>query len=85
MVIPKRKDLNLYALVAEDDKCSLCFLPTNADALLIFPQYTERKNEDIMVGNFYVTLIREGSWDTWYIVMCEGNNDDGTYKIETTS
>ena len=35
--------LNLCALMAEDDECSLCSLPTNADASLIiegfFPQY----------------------------------------------
>ena len=35
-----------------------------------------------MEGNFYVTLISEGSSDTWYIAMCEGKNDDGTYKMD---
>ena len=60
--------LNLCALVAEDDECSLCSLPTNADASLIVeassPNIDEEKNEDVVVGNCYATLITEGSSDT---------------------
>ena len=77
---------NLCALVAEDDECSLCSLPTNADALLIVgassPNIHEEKNEDVVVGHCYATLINEGSSDTWYIATCEGKNDDGTYKMD---
>ena len=83
----EEKLLNLCAFVAEDDKCSqsLCSLPTNADAALIVgassPIYRKKKNENILVGHYYATLISERSSDTWYIPTCEGKNDDGTYKI----
>ena len=40
------------------------------------------KNEDILLGNYYATLISEGSSDTWYIATCEGKNDDGTFKMD---
>ena len=57
--------LNLCAFIAEDEKCSqsLCSLPTNADAALVvgassFRQQKE-KNEDIVVGHCYATLIKE--------------------------
>ena len=74
----------MCALVAEDDECSLCSLPTNADASLIVkassPNMHEDKNEEVVVGHCYATLITEGSSDTWYIASCENKN--GTYKMD---
>ena len=82
----KERLLNLCAHVA--DECSLCSLPTNTDALLIVggssPNIQKEKNEDIMEGNFYVTLISEGSSDTWYIATCEGKNNDGLTRWTTS-
>ena len=89
MVIPTRKGLlNLCALIAEDEECSqsLCSLPTNADAALVVgassSSLQKEKNEDIVVGHCYVTIIKERSLDTWYIATCEGKNEDGTYKMD---
>ena len=45
-----------------------------------FPNKHEYKNEDVVVGHCYATLITEGSSDTWYIDTCEDENEDGTYK-----
>ena len=45
--------INLCALVAEDDECSLCSLPTNADASLAvkasFSNMHEDKNEKVVI------------------------------------
>ena len=58
---------------------------TNTDALLIVGASSlnihMKKNEDVVVGHCYATLISEGSSDTWYIAICEGKNDFGTYKM----
>ena len=62
-------------------------LPTNAEASLVMENayssnmFQEKNDDNIMVGNYYVTLIMEGSTDTWYIASCEGINEDGTYTI----
>ena len=44
----EKRLLNLCALVLEDDECSLCSLPTNADALFIVgassPNINKEKN-----------------------------------------
>ena len=59
--------LNLCALIAEDEECSqsLCSLPTNANAALVVgassSSLQKEKNEDIVVGHCYATLIKEGS------------------------
>ena len=75
----------MCALVAEDDGCSLCSLPTNADASLIVepssPNMHENQNEDVVVGHCYATVITERSSDTWYIATCEGENENETYKM----
>ena len=74
--------------MAEDDECFLCSLQTNADALLILEASSlnmhEDKNEAVVVGNCHAPLITEGSSDTWYwyIASCEGENEDGTYKMD---
>ena len=46
------------------------------------PNMHEDKNEVAVVGHCYSTLITEGSSDTWYISTCEGENEDGTYKMD---
>ena len=39
----------------------------------------EDKNEKVVVGHCYATLITKGSSETWYIATCEGKNE--TYKM----
>ena len=84
----EEKLLNLCAFIAEDKECSqsLCSLPTNTDAALVVgassSNLQKEKNEDIVVGHCYATLIKEGSLDTWYIATCEDKNEDGTYKMD---
>ena len=60
-------------MIAEDEECSQfpCSLPTNSDEALVVgassSSLQKEKNEDIVVGHCYVTIIKEGSLDTWYI------------------
>ena len=49
--------------------------------MFLLPIYRKKK-KDIVEVHFYARLISEGSSDTWYIAICEGKNDDGTYKME---
>ena len=42
----------------------------------------EDKNENIVVRHSYATLITEGSSETWYFASCEGENKDGTYRMD---
>ena len=88
--IPHEERLvNLCALLAQDEQDSqFTSLPTNAEASLVMENayssnmFQEKNDDNIMVGNYYVTLIMEGSTDTWYIASCEGINEDGTYTMD---
>ena len=71
-------------LVEPEDSLQAVSLPTNAEAesaVMSSPsnQTTHTQKEDVVVGQYYVTLVSEGPSNTWYIASCEGQNENGTY------
>ena len=80
---------NLCALLVDDGTCSQIMpLPTNADveSVVKFSPLSNTTNdikeENFVVGNYYATLLKEGSANTWYIASCEQQNDNGTYRMD---
>ena len=80
--------VNLCALLADQDpKQSHVSLPSigdieNALATTETGNVIVREEEDdIKIGQYFVTLFVEGDKNTWYIASCEGINADGTYTM----
>ena len=78
--------LNLCALLAEDVSCGEpSTLPSNNDAEIVIggsSLTTTPTQHQIQVGKYYITLLTEGTKDTWYLASCEGINNDGTFKMD---
>ena len=61
-------------------------LPTNRDAEKAVEstavEVATEADKEIEVGKYYVTLISEGKYNTWYITSCENRNGNGTFQMD---